>query len=187
MSRIRRGVTPALIVAVVAVVFASVGGASAVTRDSDGPTVEKAGSVSKAAVRGPRGPRGPRGKTGKPGPQGPPGIASTREALGPKVPAGPSGSGENVKSSYAECPAGTIVTGGGHHAGVRDFVPESSMSGNGYFVIIVNTGPLDSEVQAQAICASGSSSGFSRKVSPRDAAAERSKRLAEVRAEVAGG
>jgi len=104
---------------------------------------------------GPIGPVGPSGLSGPAGAPGPAGIGTVVVALGPDVPSGASGSGTNVQSSKAECPAGTVVTGGGFDVGVRDFIGTAEISGNGYFVISINVSSLASHVQAQAGCATG--------------------------------
>lgn len=146
------------------------------------------GAAGQAGAQGAQGPPGVQGAQGLQGPQGPTGVATTEEALGPDVPNGPSGSGQEVKSSKADCPAGTIVTGGGFHGGVRDFVADAYKSGNGYFVITVNYGSIASSVQAQAICARGPGTAAQASRLARSSrsvpAAERD-RLAEVRAALA--
>jgi hypothetical protein len=68
------------VIAVVALVFAMLGGAYAAESDS--------GSKATASAKGPRGPRGKTGKTGKPGPPGPQGPVG---AAGPQGPAGAAG------------------------------------------------------------------------------------------------
>jgi hypothetical protein len=112
----------------------------------------------------------------------PPGVTATTDAFGPEVPHGPSGSGQEVQGSHAECPAGTIVTGGGFHGGVRDFVADAYMSGNGYFVITVNQGSIASSVQAQAICGDGpGAAAAARRLPARSAvAASERRRLAQL-------
>lgn len=135
----------------------------------------------RGSVRGQQGATGPRGPAG---PQGSAGVTSTFDVSGPDVPNGPSGSGREVQSSYAVCPAGSIVTGGGFDGGVRDFVAVAEKSGNGYFVITVNNGSISSSIQAQAICARGPGTG----AAAARAAAEpndRQDRLAEARRQVA--
>ncbi|CAN5154153.1 hypothetical protein BH09ACT10_BH09ACT10_03680 [soil metagenome] len=113
---------------------------------------------------------------------------STRTALDPVAYAGTSGSGQEVQSSYAVCPAGTVVTGGGHDTDVSDFIAYAGQSGNGYYVISVNADEFfTSYIQAEAIClsmgavqsaAAGSTAGL-------NSASERSTKLSEVRVQVA--
>ncbi len=96
---VRRQLSPATVMAFVALVFATTGGAFAVTgRGGSGPAAS-AGSVSAVATvakskakpkakAGPRGPAGPQGPAGSTGPTGPSGAAG---AQGPAGPAGPTG------------------------------------------------------------------------------------------------
>jgi hypothetical protein len=139
---------------------------------------------------GPAGPAGPAGPPGPPGPQGPAGgVAATVDALGPEIAVGPLGSDTSVQASKAECPSGTVVVGGGYRGGVRLFIAVAMKSGNGYFVIAVNAGPLTESIQAQAICASSSSAEARatsrqavRGTSTSRLSTEEAERLAQVRA-----
>jgi Collagen triple helix repeat (20 copies) len=81
LKSIRRNLSPATAIAVVALVFAMTGGAFA-ARDYVTAKVAK-------KEQGNRGPRGPRGKRGRPGPQGPQG---SQGAIGPQGPKGDTGS-----------------------------------------------------------------------------------------------
>jgi hypothetical protein len=171
-----------IVVLAVAIVIAATGGAYA-AGTINGKDI-KTGTVTgkqvknhsltptdfKGSVRGPRGNTGPIGPAGAAGPAGT--VAGTVSVLGPDVASGASGSGTNVQSSSAGCPAGTVVTGGGWDAGVRDFIANASPSGNGYFVIAVNTGSLASHIQAYAICGKGTPGAVATSVRSRVAASE---------------
>lgn len=152
-----------LVVAVTALVFATTGsavGASLITGQQiknnsiTGTDIRNKSLTAldfQGSVRGADGATGPQGPSGAPGAPGT--IAATAEAYGPEAYLAPTGSGGgSVNSSKAECPAGTVVVGGGWDAGVRDFIGYAGKSGNGYFVIAINNGSIDSSVTAQAIC-----------------------------------
>lgn len=199
-----RRVTPSLVIAVLALVLACSGGAFAASTLITGKQIKNS-SITGADVKnksltpsdfkgsvkgddGARGPQGPAGPAGLPGAQGAQGaagtLASTTVVKGPDVPSGASGSGTNVQASTATCPAGTVVTGGGWDTGVRDFIANANPSGNGYFVIAVNTGSLTSHIQAYAVC--GQASGAApRAVAARagHVAAERARLLKDARAQ----
>jgi hypothetical protein len=86
--------SPAMAVAVVALVFAMVGGAFAASGGSgDG----KSASASAKAKKGPRGPRGPKGATGATGPQGPAGAPGAKGD--PGAPGAPGKDGIGVTST----------------------------------------------------------------------------------------
>lgn len=168
--------SPALVIACTALFAASSGSAVAaslitgkqVKNSSLTGTDIKDKSLSAAdfsgSVQGPAGAAGPAGPQGVPGanglqgpagPAGPAGLTSVAVVKGPVVPQGVSGSSTTVQSSKAECPTGTVVTGGGFDTGVRDFISTARPSGNGYFVIAINTGSITSSIQAYALCAAG--------------------------------
>lgn len=195
--------SPGLAVAVVAVALASTGtavGASLITgkqvrNDSLTGADVKNRSLTPAdfrgSVRGSQGPAGQQGPAGPAGAQGPAGtIGQTVEALGPEVASAPGGSGAGtVQSSKAECPAGTVVTGGGFSTGVRDFIGYAAISGNGYFVIAINTNEFDgSSIQASAICGSRGGAALRGRSGTSSAAvrAQERRRLETARAELAG-
>ncbi len=82
---IRKQITPAMVLAFVALVFAVTGGAFAATGGGSPShaTLTASAAKSKAKTKaGPRGPAGPRGATGAAGPAG---------TIGPAGPAGPTG------------------------------------------------------------------------------------------------
>lgn len=186
MNRIKRGISPALIVAVVAVVFAATGGASAVTSDGGNESANTAGpKVTKAA--GARGPRGPRGKTGKTGPQGFPGAQGVQGPQGPQgspgvlglttvqgatATLGPDGFGSPPN---ANCPAGTTVVGTGFYGPLGrtgGFVKKYGSLVGGFFV---NDSSISVDIHVQAICA---------QLPPGVSAASRSKDRAKFAADV---
>lgn len=75
--------TSAIILSVIALVFALMGGAYAASNSGR--------AKATASKAGPPGPRGPRGKQGKPGPQGLPGANGTNGAKGDMGPKGDKG------------------------------------------------------------------------------------------------
>lgn len=114
---------------------------------------QAAGGPSAEAARVRRGPRGPRGPRGVRGPQGPQGPQGPTGATGPKGTFGSviSVSGPStflcsfeagscaVASTRADCPAGTVVTGGGYTgAGIVTTVTWSAPVGNSWAIIAVN-------------------------------------------------
>ena len=184
MGRIKRGLSPSLIVAMLAVVFASVGGASAATGADDAPTASKASNVSKAAVRGPRGPRGPRGKTGKPGPQGPqgpqgsPGFTAIRTVDGARGSLPPNSS---VESFEANCPAGTVVIGTGYYNSITEVAFVKKFGLTKVVMAAFNDSSITvDELHAQAICAEPPPGYTFQKVDPDAIKRQIAKAVAEV-------
>ena len=137
------------------------------------------GSPGPVGATGPEGPAGPPGPTGPQGPQGPQGPA------GPTGPQGPAGklmpanlrtiqvqgphtllcasldpTCDDFGSSTADCPAGSVVTGGGYSvsggsfgAGPTVFVIEERMVGNGWRVFAEQTDAFNrGDVTAWAVC-----------------------------------
>jgi hypothetical protein len=100
--------SPAMAVAVVALVFAMVGGAFAASGGSGGGP---SASASAKAKRGPRGPRGPKGPTGATGPAGPAGLK------GDPGPAGANGK-DGVGVTSASVPTSSAVC---NHLGGSEF------------------------------------------------------------------
>jgi hypothetical protein len=110
--------------------------------------------------------RGPAGPAGAPGPQGPAGPAgsfsasSIHQAAGPSVVMGAMGSGTEVQSSTANCPAGTVVIAGGwdgeQSPPVRATVGYNKPLGNGWEVIMSNFGMISATFHAIAVCESAS-------------------------------
>ncbi len=115
-------INAAMVVAVVALVFAMTGGAFAITITSGGSheatsaAAKKSKGKSTKGTVGPKGPAGPRGATGSQGPIGPAGPAGPIGPLGPQGSAGQAGTdgkdgkdGVSVTSAAAstsECKAG---------------------------------------------------------------------------------
>jgi hypothetical protein len=102
-SALRKQVNPAMILALVALVFAVTGGAYAASSNGGNPahaTLTASAAKAKAAPKGkagPRGPAGPKGATGATGAAGAAG-AGTPGATGPQGPAGPAGAGIEGKA-----------------------------------------------------------------------------------------
>jgi collagen triple helix repeat protein len=104
LSWIRRQLSPATVMAFVALVFAMTGGAFAVTGHSGSSPAASAGSASavataakskaksKSGARGPAGPKGATGATGPAGSAGPAGPAGPTGGTGPQGPQGNAGS-----------------------------------------------------------------------------------------------
>jgi len=81
------------VIAVIALVFAMLGGAYAATNNG--------GGKATASAKGPRGPRGPRGKTGPTGPQGAPGLQGAAGANGKDGANGSNGSNGSAGATGA--------------------------------------------------------------------------------------
>ena len=90
-QRVRKQINPAMILALVALVFAATGGAFAATGGGSGNspahatlTASVAKAKKKAAPKSTRGPAGPKGATGAAGPAGPAGPTGPAGAAGAK-------------------------------------------------------------------------------------------------------
>lgn len=158
--------SPALVVALVAVLFSATGGAYAASKITGSQIARNAitgkhvknRSLSPADFRGSvRGPQGPPGLQGAPGPQGPAGVANVTAVDGPAgFQCANGGGGCQVASSTATCPAGTVAVGGGFNADTPDNVVGYAKRGpNSYAVIATNFWSTSGSVTAQVICASG--------------------------------
>ncbi|ADB49551.1 collagen-like protein [Conexibacter woesei] len=166
INKLRAATSPAMIVAVIALVFATTGGAYAATRLIGGKDIRN-GSIgladlSGAARRALRGRQGPSGERGTTGPQG---AAGPTGATGPAGPAGlagvqavdgaskriPSGGADGAPT--ANCPAGKVVIGTGFNASIgwAGFVKAYGTFVGGFFL---NDSSIDVDVSVQAICAS---------------------------------
>jgi hypothetical protein len=77
--------------------------------------------------------------------------------------------------------------GGGFSVGVRDFIGLAEKSGNGYFVIAINTGSRDSTVQAQAICGTKPAGTRSVRTTGAGVKAAEAAKLAALRRQFAAG
>jgi hypothetical protein len=173
--------SPAMIVAILALVLACTGSAVAASLITGAQI--KDGSISGKDIKshsvstknlsssaldamtgsqGPAGAAGVAGRAGLPGAagpagaSGPAGLASLTHPGGPAVFQGALGSGSEVASSTATCPAGTFVTGGGYVSSIIDNVVEYAVGGaTTYTVIAVNQFSQSGTIQAQAFCAGG--------------------------------
>lgn len=114
LRRIR--ITPSMVIAIVALVFAATGGAFAATGGGGGAshaTATAAKSKAKPKAKaGPRGPAGPAGKTGATGPAGPAGATGPGGAAGAKGETGTGEKGEKGETGAtgATGAPGTVVT-----------------------------------------------------------------------------
>ncbi len=119
-SALRKHITPATILAFVALVFAITGGAFAASGNGGGSPAKASSSTAHAtltasaakskakpkAKAGPRGPAGPKGATGAPGPAGPAGPAGATGPGGAPGPQGPAGATGATGAAGATGPAG---------------------------------------------------------------------------------
>src|SRR4051794_30948907 len=157
----RQRVTPSLILSVLALVLATAGGATAsalitgaqIKNASLTGSDVKNGSLTAAdfnrkALRRLRGPRGVAGAPGAPG-----AVVATVEAVSDTATLNPSATGQNERTVKAECPAGTVVTGGGWDGDERILISYAKMEGNGFTVTGTNITSATVGLQAQAICA----------------------------------
>lgn len=164
--------SPAVLIAVISLVFASTGiSVAAVTSGTaDRPSAKPSDSNANAAKtkrgpRGPRGARGPRGYAGLDGAQGP---------AGPAGPAGPTGvanivsaqanttlcagtSSCSVGSATAVCPAGTRpISGGVASAALYGTFIDAMSTSNGWTGAADNYGSSSSEQLAVIVyCSAG--------------------------------
>jgi hypothetical protein len=139
----RKSLIAALVTALTAT---AVLGATAASGDSHSTKAAK-------SKRGPRGPRGPRGFKGAPGSAG---LSHIVRVDGPATSQGAFGSGSEVQSSVATCPAGTYTTGGGFESGTLDnIVAYQKSSPTQYAVISVNEFGSPNSIKAHAVCAGG--------------------------------
>jgi hypothetical protein len=171
--------SPALAISVIALVVA-LGGTSyaafTLPRNSVGSAQIKSNSVATSDIRSnavtstkikngsllktdfafgqlPAGATGPAGPAGAPGPAG---LTSLTRVDSAPVPQGAFGSGAEVQTATATCPAGSFVTGGGYVAGTIDDIVSFAKSGvTQYSVIAVNEFNTAGSIAAEAICASG--------------------------------
>ena len=146
------------------------------------------GPAGPAGATGPQGPPGTAGATGPQGPAGPEGAAGPQGPAGPPGPTGPQGPAggstppklktiqvggthqllcasldptcDNFGSSTAECPAGSVVTGGGYFlvsgplgSAPSVFVTNEGPAGNRWVVSAQQTDAFHGgEVTAIALC-----------------------------------
>jgi collagen triple helix repeat protein len=113
------------VIAVVALVFAMLGGAYAAS--NDGGSGSKATASAKKGPRGPRGPRGPAGPAGPQGPAGPAGAkgdtgaAGSNGSNGAQGPAGPTG--KTGATGATGAPGATGATGATGLSGFTETLP----------------------------------------------------------------
>lgn len=131
LRRIRALMTPSMVVALMALVLASTGGAYAASRLISGRDIRNgsipASKLTRAArqqMRGLEGPRGAKGPAGPAGPAGAQGPAGSQGPQGAQGPAGPQALPVTVRrqvftapaDDFAEgavmCPDGMVATGG---------------------------------------------------------------------------
>jgi Collagen triple helix repeat (20 copies) len=129
LRRIR--ITPSMVIAILALVFAATGGAFAATGGGSAPHTTAAAAKSKAKTKaGPRGPAGPAGKNGATGPagaQGPTGAAGTAGAKGETGASGTAGAqGEKGPAG----PAGTTGAPGAIGPKGEPWTPNSTLPTN---------------------------------------------------------
>ena len=132
LTKVRKQITPATLMAFVALVFAITGGAFAATGGTGGNpptkatasvTVAHAAKAKAKTKAGPRGPAGPKGATGATGPAGPGGPAGPTGPAGGAGPAGGPGTqgiqgekgtnGTNGESVTTKVASGTECSEGG--------------------------------------------------------------------------
>ena len=144
----RRRPSPALLIALIALVFATTGISVAATTGGPAPEARVGSSDTAAAAkskRGPRGPRGYRGYEGQPGADGP---------SGPQGPAGPAGatgiasivtgqgsvslcggtSSCSIDAATATCPTGSKPISGGVSSGALNGTFADAMTINNGWV-----------------------------------------------------
>jgi hypothetical protein len=116
------------------------------------------GAAERPGRRGPRGPRGPKGAHGAQGPAGPQGTFGSVISVNssPVFLCSFEAGSCAVGSTRADCPPGTVLTGGGYTgAGIVTTVTWSAPVGNSWGVIAVNLDEVPvNGLKAVAECAS---------------------------------
>ena len=165
----KKRITPAFVIAMLALFIALAGTATAGTAVLITGKQIKNGSIgvvdlsatAKRALKGQRGPQGPPGQQGLSGLQGLQGLQG---------PAGPAGGFNPAKISYvtgptvtvaagdiewadAACPAGSKAVGGGYFASIAQVAADQTFGGNGWSVLINNDTSISLDVNATAVCA----------------------------------
>jgi hypothetical protein len=100
---------------------------------------------------GPAGPRGPAGPTGAQGPQGPAGTAGTPTTFMVSVYSGDISFLDGVVTLLAECPAGSVVTGGGYYTNFVS-ITYQHQEGNAWLVTGSTAGFAGPAFRAYATC-----------------------------------
>jgi hypothetical protein len=163
LRSLRSGLTPSLVISIIALVVALSGTAVAssylITKTSQiKPSVRKALKGKKGAnghngARGPQGIAGVPGPAGAPGPVGPPGssgVLAVTAVDGPELTYQP---GEYGAAPIAQCPAGSTVVGTGFNGPfdeVGGFVKKYGTFVGGFFE---NASSIPLTGSVQAICA----------------------------------
>jgi hypothetical protein len=139
-QRVRKQINPAMILALVALVFAVTGGAFAASGDGGGTGAKATASVThghlsasaakskakpktKAGARGPAGPKGAMGTTGPAGPQGPAGAAGAKGETGA---AGANGSNGTDGTDGTSVTSATVSKGAACKEGGSEFKSASA-------------------------------------------------------------
>lgn len=129
------------------------------------------GEQGEIGPQGPPGAQGETGETGATGPAGPAGPQGETGATGATGPAGPTQSlnvqqvqgtsilvfPNTVVTATANCPSGTLVTGGGYdrtNANLEVLSEGSANSQHSWSVLVWNRDPVSTNIQARAECAS---------------------------------
>jgi hypothetical protein len=172
-------ISPALVVATVAVVLSAAGGAVAASqitgRQIKNSSLTGADVRNKSltpadfrgTVRGRTGPAGPQGAAGAPGPAGPqgPAAAAITDIIGTPVGmcSGDPGGDCQVGFAFAQCPDGQVITGGGFDYTDDKAATNSSVvvndvdiTGSAWIVVMVNYGDA-ADLFATARCLPGTS------------------------------
>lgn len=103
----------------------------------------------RAKLRGSRGQAGPQGVPGVPGQNG---VTDVTYVDGPVITVGPGASA----GTYAECPAGSVATGGGIGPATEGQllpIDAYTISGGGFGVFALNPDSSSRTLQARAACA----------------------------------
>ena len=160
----KKRITPAFVLAMLALFVALAGTATAGTAVLITGKQIKNGSIgladisasAKRALKGQRGPQGIQGIAGPAGTAGPAGLpggfdpAKVSYVTGPTVTFAP---GE-IHFAEATCPAGTTVIGGGYFASIARVAAENTFGdGRTWSVLINNDTSISLDVNAYAVCA----------------------------------
>jgi hypothetical protein len=129
----------------------STGGARKLRTPAE-PTCPKGYTAIEWSVTGPQGAQGPQGPAGATGPQGPPGPAATIDSFRTfEVEVSKDVGFFNFGSAFAECPPGSIRTGGGVFVTDGD-IKASEPSGDNGWKASASTGVFGGYVHAIAVC-----------------------------------
>jgi hypothetical protein len=158
---VKKRITPAFVLAMLALFIALAGTATAGTAVLITGKQIKNGSIgladisvsAKRALKGQRGPQGIAGPAGTAGPAGLPGgfdPAKVSYVTGSTVTFAP---GE-IGFAHATCPAGTTVIGGGYYASIASVAADKTYGdGRTWSALINNDTSISVDVNAHAVCA----------------------------------